>query len=280
MYTDLNISFSEGVGKKGENNCMVGSDMIAIDGSGDFSGCYFFTNQKGSGTGKMILGNVFNDEIYVERYIHFQREFAKMFEEEEQCKTCDYKSRCYQCPAGNLDATEKKMFRPDDMCQKVVKLYLDLQDDILKKQYRKKYLSTMAKESTELKETLLQIMYYMFSGKHTTNDDTGGNYQLSIDEICGAWKYVIQNKKQIDISSFKEFNLEIPCSCDVTAITIKELYEYLLEDCGLPMKKSKDIENEITHDVLVGYLVLLEFLVYNIQSRNYSGALIKELLNK
>ena len=67
-YTDLQIHFSEGVGQKEEENCMIGSDMIAIDASGDFSGCYFFTNQKGGPTADTILGNIYQDKIYLDRY--------------------------------------------------------------------------------------------------------------------------------------------------------------------------------------------------------------------
>jgi hypothetical protein len=55
-----------------------------------------------------------------------------MFDKEEQCRTCDYQNACYQCPAGNID-TGPRLFRPDDMCQKIVKLYLDFQKDVAKK---------------------------------------------------------------------------------------------------------------------------------------------------
>ena len=134
-YEDMIIKFSEGVGEKQDNNCMVGSDMIAIDASGDFSGCYFFTNQKGSSVSEAILGNIFDDKIYVDRYAAFQAEYNKMFEVEEQCKACDLQNFCYQCPAGNLDTGSKKMFRPDDMCQEIVKLYLDFQKDVYDKMF-------------------------------------------------------------------------------------------------------------------------------------------------
>ena len=131
-YNDLHIKFSEGVGMKEDNNCMVGSDMIAIDASGDFSGCYFFTNQKGGATSETILGNIFKDRVYIDRYKKFQAAYQEMFDKEEQCQTCDYKNACYQCPAGNID-TGPRLFRPDDMCQKIVKLYLDFQHDVAKK---------------------------------------------------------------------------------------------------------------------------------------------------
>jgi radical SAM protein with 4Fe4S-binding SPASM domain len=131
-HKDLFIKFSEGVGMKEDNNCMVGSDMIAIDASGDFSGCYFFTNQKASATSETILGNIYKDKVYIDRYKKFQAVYQEMFDKEEQCRTCDYQNACYQCPAGNID-TGPRLFRPDDMCQKIVKLYLDFQKDVAKK---------------------------------------------------------------------------------------------------------------------------------------------------
>ena len=138
-YADFEISFSEGVGQKLDNNCLVGSDMIAIDASGDFSGCYFFTNMKAVDAVKpTILGNIFDDRVHIDRYTTFQKMYNDMFEKEEQCKSCDYRNHCYQCPAGNI-STGTPMFRPDDMCQKIVKLYLDLQDDIKKKQAERSY---------------------------------------------------------------------------------------------------------------------------------------------
>jgi radical SAM protein with 4Fe4S-binding SPASM domain len=142
-YFDLHIQFVEGVGKKHESNCMVGADMVAIDASGDFSGCYFFTNQKTNGTGHTILGNVFKNQVYTDRYREFQRLYNEMFDSEEQCRTCDYRNACYQCPAGNAD-TGNRLFRPDDMCQKIVKLYIDLQDDVAKKNFLREYQQTLA----------------------------------------------------------------------------------------------------------------------------------------
>ena len=106
--------------------------MVAIDASGDFSGCYFFTNQKSNGADIAILGNVMKDRVYIDRYKKFQNAYKEMFDTEEQCRTCDYQDACYQCPAGNMD-TGSRIFRPDDMCQKIVKLYVDFQQDVAKK---------------------------------------------------------------------------------------------------------------------------------------------------
>jgi uncharacterized protein len=159
-YRDLIIKFSEGVGQKDSNNCMVGSDMIAIDASGDFSGCYFFTNQKASAVADAVLGNVFEDRIYVDRYAAFQAEYNKMFETEEKCKTCDLHNFCYQCPAGNLDTGSKKMFRPDDMCQEVVKLFLDFQTDVYNKMFWRNVNIHMESYSKEYSSQVMSDLGY------------------------------------------------------------------------------------------------------------------------
>lgn len=281
-YDDLKISFSEGVGKKKENNCMIGSDMIAIDASGDFSGCYFFTNQKANGTGPMILGNLFTEEIYVDRYKEFQTAFNQMFEEEEQCKTCDYKDRCYQCPAGNLD-TGSKMFRPDSMCQNIVKLYVDLQDDIIKKQYKKKFQKVVERiqnsdEHTVFNSTLINLMYLMFSGKHVAPDEHGRNTELTAEQICGAWKQLLESKQAINTDVFSEFNKEIPCTCDVTPLNIKEFYEFMLRGCNLPVTKSRQVTT-LEFTARVGYLVLLELLVYNVRVQNIHSSFTEDLIS-
>lgn len=152
-YDDLYIKFSEGVGLKDDSNCLVGSNMVAIDASGDFSGCYFFTNQKSNGADIAVLGNVIQDKVYIDRYKQFQGAYKEMFQSEEQCRTCDYQDACYQCPAGNLD-TGDRIFRPDDMCQRIVKLYVDFQHDVAKKLF----MRHVKKRYARLQELGPQIM--------------------------------------------------------------------------------------------------------------------------
>lgn len=124
-FDDVTIKFAEGVGIKHQNNCMVGSDMIATDPSGDFSGCYFFNNQKTNFTGSTILGNLVDKVIYPDRYKTFRAQYDSMLTTEEQCISCDLQQHCYQCPAGNADVSGK-LFRPDGMCQDIVRMYLKL----------------------------------------------------------------------------------------------------------------------------------------------------------
>lgn len=266
-YHDLEISFSEGVGTKGENNCMIGSDMVAIDGSGDFSGCYFFTNQKGNGTDHTILGNVFNNTIYIDRYTTFQKEFQKMFEVEEQCRTCDYQNHCYQCPAGNLD-TGSKMFRPDDMCQKIVKLYLDLQRDVIRKRFAVKFEHTLNMVHEQgldqvFRTTGFYLMYLMFGGVQRSDGDDFSSPDIPADELFALWKDTIESDDRPDVSTFQSFIKSLDYNCS-RRLSVKELYEFLLKYAGLP----NDVSKRFTEDNVeasVGYFVLLQMLVMNIK---------------
>lgn len=281
-YHDLTISFSEGVGKKGENNCMIGSDMIAIDGSGDFSGCYFFTNQKGGPTNKTILGNVFNDTVYIDRYHEFQKNFMQMFEEEEQCKTCNYKDACYQCPAGNLD-TGSRMFRPDDMCQKIVKLYLDLQSDVVRKQYANKYAQIMKSvaedgEGFVFSKSLYYLMFVMFSSRHPHPDEDRSSPEVGEEELCAIWKRILVDKTYPDTTNFSTFVRTVPYDCS-QGITIKDLYEFMLNKLELPKGKSQEVTT-LTLESRVGYLTLLHFLVFNNKNKSLQGSLTEKMLEQ
>ncbi|TPG60123.1 radical SAM/SPASM domain-containing protein [Ewingella americana] len=152
-HPEMEIRFSEGVGVKGATNCLVGSGMIAMDASGDYAGCYFFTNIK-EAAHPYILGNIFDEKVYLNRYRTFQKKYADMLERPE-CKACDLKGFCYQCPAGNLDTGSKEIFRPDGMCKKIVKMYLDVQDRLTKKQFIKK---AKAIKEAILEENRLTVM--------------------------------------------------------------------------------------------------------------------------
>ena len=266
-YSDLQIHFSEGVGKKGEENCMIGSDMIAIDGSGDFSGCYFFTNQKAGPAGKTILGNVFNDNIYLDRYKNFQREYAKMFEEEEQCKTCDYKNACYQCPAGNMDTGSKTLFRPDDMCQKIVKLFVDLQEDIAKKQFRTKFeilIGAMANEGHELTQlkALSYLLFFYVYNFHPNKDMVHERVEERFgthEKLLGFWLELIEGKhnlRDIQRDHFMDYvasqiNEEKQC-------TIDEFYYKVLNKMG--KTPSVNVKAE-TNEQKIFYLSLLHMII-------------------
>lgn len=231
-YQDFQIQFSEGVGEKGEENCMIGSDMIAIDASGDFSGCYFFTNQKANSTSSTILGNVFEGNIYIDRYKQFQKEYAKMFETEEQCQTCDYKNACYQCPAGNLD-TGSRMFRPDDMCQKIVKLYLDLQEDLSKKQFKKKYETICSAmlvegENTTFVKGISYLMFYYYFGYHPKPEMVHTGIEgLDYRKMLYLWKTII-NGDTVDYTP-SQFTSQIKLSLTDDVMDIGDFYYFVLQ---------------------------------------------------
>jgi len=248
-YDDLYIKFSEGVGQKEDSNCMVGSHMVAIDASGDFSGCYFFTNQKSNGADIAVLGNVFQNRVYIDRYKKFQDAYKEMFETEEQCQTCDYQAACYQCPAGNLD-TGSRIFRPDDMCQKIVKLYVDFQKDVAKKIFMR-HVKKRHKRLQELGEKVLsaelQYFYEKLNGGGIDDFDNYLNRDLpAYTSIIDSWSMEIGTK----------------------ATDIRELYNALAKKYGHP-----EINLEITSDfVKCYYIQCISTIIFN-HSRNNETSL-------
>lgn len=264
-YDRLEVHFAEGVGQKGEENCMVGADMVAVDGSGDFSGCYFFTNQKANGADSAILGNIFEDRVYVDRYRHFQAEYAKMFETEEQCKACDYKNACYQCPAGNLDTGSKKMFRPDDMCQKIVKLYVDLQEDITKKQFVNKIDNIKEAVDSEgedkvFTKAVLHLMFKHISGYHATPEETDETWERfdNYEKLIGVWKEAHKSMYKPDDLCYNNIVAKAEGVYPETeAVSVKEMYEYLTGSV-----KSKEI-TDLDIDKKVAYLALIHLVILN-----------------
>jgi radical SAM protein with 4Fe4S-binding SPASM domain len=166
---DFVIHFSEGTGTKTcDTNCMVGSSMIAMDGSGDYSGCYFFTNQK-EALPDTLLGNIFTGIIHEDRYTNFEKSYEEHFVRDEKCHTCELENYCYQCPAGNL-STGDKMFRSDSMCQKIVKLFLTLRRDENAKKLLKKIrdIRNAYKEEGDIvySRAIFQLSYRLQSGHY------------------------------------------------------------------------------------------------------------------
>lgn len=272
----MSISFSEGVGKKYENNCMIGSDMIAIDASGDYSGCYFFTNQKANGADIAILGNIFQDKLYIDRYKSFQNVFNDMLETEEQCKACNYKNACYQCPAGNLD-TGSTMFRPDDMCQSIVKLYLDLQNDITKKNYKNKFGILFESCKNEPEETvftraMIHLMYRMSTNIFTTTDEINLHLdQVTHQNLAYAWKRMVETKHRPKAKNVSEFLGEIDTSGE---LDIQSLYKFLTESIGVPKTPDMNMGDLV---VRIGYLTLLHMLVLNKEAKLFEESPIEKL---
>ena len=282
-YADFQIHFSEGVGQKGEENCMIGSDMIAIDASGDFSGCYFFTNQKASSTSETILGNIFHQNIYIDRYKHFQKEYAKMFEMEEQCKTCDYKNACYQCPAGNLD-TGTRMFRPDDMCQKIVKLYINLQEDISKKQFRKKYeiicnSVEVEGENTCFSKGLSYLMFYFYFNYHPKPETVHNGVHEIKDyrNLLALWKKIINKEIEVKFTANNFVDQLLPLLTD-EIIEIDDFYYFVVERGNLaPVKQKLKAKDAYQRSF---YLGLLHMIILQSLHKTYEGTFSERLVNE
>jgi radical SAM protein with 4Fe4S-binding SPASM domain len=270
------IQFSEGVGQKEGNNCMVGSDMIAVDATGDYSGCYFFTNQK-TAVPHTMLGNILHNLVYVDRYHNFQTAYEEMFIKEEQCKTCDLRGFCYQCPAGNTDTGTGQLFRPDDMCQNIVRLFLALQDDIVHKVFIQKYneLRTAVNEMGEQKafaKAIVHLMYKHITGQHITSERVSAmvNDLPDYQETLGVFWTMVESNE----TSLPEAESFVPYVGSDDPLDVKTFYERWQARAGHPSQASS---NQTIDDInkRVFYLTLIHMLVLNKADGNKPHKIVK-----
>ncbi|OYZ19536.1 MAG: hypothetical protein B7Y39_11955 [Bdellovibrio sp. 28-41-41] len=259
-YPDFKITFAEGVGSKGNSNCMVGSDMIAMDASGDFSGCYFFTNIKET-FGKMMLGNLFNDEIYVDRYVDFQKKYVSALTTHEECKTCDLKGYCYQCPAGNL-ATSGVPFRPDGMCKRIVRLFLELRNDLTKKLFFNKFnnihSAVQAEGEVVMAKAMVHLMQKWIAKKYFLASD--------IDPYAAelpSYQHLNAYFKKMIVDGFENYTSEVPTIINqarsLDPINAFEFYSFFCERNGFDVPRS--YQYTATQYEEIYFLAMLHLLI-------------------
>jgi hypothetical protein len=113
----------------------------------------------------MLLGNAFDDQLYIDRYLGFKANYEKMYDENKECSTCEVKNLCYQCPAGNM-ATSGKLFRPDGMCKRIITLYSEINELMMENKYRRKVdaIKTAMAEEGEvvISRALVHLIHYFF----------------------------------------------------------------------------------------------------------------------
>lgn len=277
-FPNFSVQFSEGVGVKGGSNCMVGSDMIAVDGTGDYSGCYFFTNQK-TKAASTILGNLLHKKVYVDRYANFQKNYDEMFITHEQCKKCDLKGFCYQCPAGNMDSGNKSLFRPDDMCQKIVKLFIDLQNDIVRKAFTSKLQGIIKAVKEEGEEFIFAkaashllykhvTLHHIPVGEIDTFKDDLPSHQLILGRLLDIAK---------DMKYANEESRELPCAdkyipeiniLNSKPIDVKTFYEEMLRLQGTPTAASESKGGIEDISKRMFYLCLIHMILLNPKGEN------------
>lgn len=268
-WDDFKITWAEGVGVKGESNCMVGSDMIAMDASGDFSGCYFLTNLKET-YGHTMLGNVFRDEIYIDRYVAFQKAYSKSLEH-EQCQSCHLQSFCYQCPAGNA-ATGGQLFRPDSMCKRIVELFL-----VLRRDFNRKAMLKLFKETEEAYATcgpviqnraVLHCMYRMFTGE-IQDVEFINNYAYAAptaNQLLFIFKRILESGEKVDMQQLEWFLVNVEPKPE-EELDPYSFYVFLCKYCEIPAPTGYKPDGSVTEQ---NYFISLAHLLIFDNSRYLS----------
>lgn len=261
-WQDFKITWAEGVGVKGESNCMVGSDMIAMDASGDFSGCYFLTNLKDT-YGSTLLGNLFRDEIYIDRYVEFQKAYVKSLEH-EQCQSCDLKNFCYQCPAGNA-AVGGSLFRPDSMCQRIVRLFIELRKDFNRKAAIKLFgeIDQEYQSFGQLAQSraILHCIYRYFTGEIMSTSLVNAFAQLPTPkQLMAEFLHALNNEQEYKLPEMAEFVSRVMEQPE-EEISVYEYYKALCEHFKVPTNFSLTLSGSSTEDNY--FIALSHFLIFD-----------------
>ena len=202
-----------------------------------------------------------------------------MFVTHEQCKKCDLKGFCYQCPAGNMDSGNKSLFRPDEMCQKIVKLFIDLQNDIVRKAFTSKLQGIIKAVKEEGEEFIFAkaashllykhvTLHHVPVGEIDTFKDELPSHQLIFGRLLDIAK---------DMKYANEESRELPCAdkyipeiniSNSKPIDVKSFYEEMLRLQGTPTAASEskgDIEDVSKR---MFYLCLIHMILLNPKGEN------------
>jgi hypothetical protein len=205
-----------------------------------------------------------------------------MFEMEEQCQSCDYKNACYQCPAGNLD-TGTRMFRPDDMCQKIVKLYIDLQEDISKKQFKKKYdvicnSVSVEGENITFAKALSYLMFYFYFNYHPKLEVVhDGIYDIKdYRQLLAVWKKMING----DITPkfiASDFSNQLESLLTEEIVEMDDFYYFVVQRGNLaPVNRKVKAETAFQKSF---FLSLLHMIILQSMYKTYEGTFSERLLD-
>lgn len=248
-YDDVNISLFECIKEKSDNNCMLGANSIAVDAEGDFSGCYFFTNRKQEVGKDAILGNIFKNVIYTDRYKRIEERY-RSFISSEKCRSCDIQNLCFQCPADNISAGNQR-YVDNDTCQHVIKAHQANINETLKVKFIKKCNILAATVSTDGENaSFVQFINHLIFATFGARGPATADYR----NLLYIWTNGLQSKKM---------NMSLS-----GMIEIDEAYSKISSLCGI---------NNTTHSMIqslenrIGYMVMLHILV---MSDNY-----KEIIN-
>ncbi len=128
-YKDVVMEYGAEVATKNTTNCLTGGKIFGIDGSGDVTGCFFFSNDKKKHK-DIVLANVFSG-LTNPNYDGLAQQDSQFYEEDEQCRTCDLWDLCYVCPAGVFDITGgTRYFQSNGACQDSIRCHVAVKEQM------------------------------------------------------------------------------------------------------------------------------------------------------
>jgi uncharacterized protein len=174
---DLDVfSVVEGVGSKKDDQATITD--LAIDGSGDFTNCYVWINRK-----QELLGNIYSDTLFLDKFHSIKNEFDEMIDNEEKCRSCNIKNLCFQFAAGNKHISGKA-YLPTEMCQKLLHLYVNTNDRLAQMKFRKKMQTLMEAHAREgdvvLARSLVFLIRFFLDRENLTDNANTRKFVFSV----------------------------------------------------------------------------------------------------
>ncbi len=174
------------------------------------------------------------------------------------------------------------MFRPDDMCQKIVKLYLDLQEDIAKKQFKKKYESIVsAVESTgeniNFAKGLSYLIFFFYFNYHPKPEMVHNE----IGEVEDYRQMLALFKKLIDRDTEFKFTTgnfveELKSLLNEDIMEIDDFY-YFVAKRGNLVPNANKTNNSTTPYQRSFFLCLLHMIFLQSMHKTYEGTFSERL---
>ena len=143
------------------------------------------------------------------------------------------------------------MFRPDNMCQQIVSLFVSLQNDLSAKLFKSKYYeiinatTSASSPDTIQKKMVGHLMYKTITGIHAAGEDIDKmivNLPHS-NVMLGHFKYLLDNNQSLPPCN--EYTGELLNG--IEPITIREFYIWYLQRSGIPANRA--IEDNLPLDL-------------------------------
>ena len=171
--------------------------------------------------------------------------------------------------------------RPDSMCQRIVKLAIDLQEDVAKKQFRKKYESVVKAmevegENSAYTKGLMYLLFYFLFGYHPKPEVVHSGIEgINYKQLLALFTNIIKTEHRYYTAD--SFVSQIKDAITDEEVEIDAFYYYVLDRGNLApttLRKPADTPHKRAF-----FLTLLHVIMLQDPHKTFEGTFSERLLN-